>query len=172
MIICLGPCCSGKTTYSLKYVREHPDTYRVSIDEMRYMCTGGLEGSDIDDKLLTLIYNLILNMQNQGKNIIIDGFPLNVIYLKLVIGAVVDVNIIQFEIDLQQAIIRNSVRRRLGGHYVKPTEMERFNKEVEKFYKSQDFIQLTLRSNVSTSSIFNSKITVPEQKTIKDAISY
>lgn len=149
IILCLGPCCSGKTTYSLEYIKDNPDTVRFSLDEFKLMCFGNLKNDRLDDKILGTIYNMIINLQTHGKNLIVDNFPLDMNYVRLVSSVASSIVVKIFDISYQEALIRNSVRRKLGGHYVKPTEMLKYSEMFDKFTASSDFVQFTLKSNVS-----------------------
>lgn len=153
IILCLGPCCSGKTTYSLEYIKDNPDTIRFSLDEFKLMCFGNLYNDRLDDKILSTIYNLIINLQTHGKNLIVDNFPLDMNYIRLVTSVASTVIIKIFDISYQEAVIRNSVRKKLGGHYVKPTEIARYSEMFDKFTANDDFVQFTLKSSVSVKYI-------------------
>lgn len=155
VVFCLGACCSGKTTYSLNYAKENENTIRFSLDEFKIMCFGNLQNDKLDEGIMTVIYNMIINLQMQGKDLIIDGFPLDVNQLKLVSSVARNVEIILFDISHKEAIIRNSVRRKLGGHYVKPTEMERYYNVFTEFIESEKFLRFTLASNVTVQYINN-----------------
>lgn len=148
-IICLGPCCSGKTTWSLDFLQKNEDYVRFSLDEFKQMCMGSLKLDRLDKKLMTVMYNFMLQLSRCGKNIIIDNLPLDINWLKLIITAPDHTEIRLFDVTFTESLVRNKRRSDWGGHSVKPTEMKRYMDVYEEFINSDEFNELIHLKHVS-----------------------
>lgn len=76
--VLIGLIASGKSTWSKQFVKDNPNTYRVSRDDLRFMTTDYSYTSE-NEKIIDYLYrNLIVTlMLNTDKDIILDEQNLN-----------------------------------------------------------------------------------------------
>lgn len=78
IILTVGLIASGKTTWSKQYVKDNPNTYRVSRDDLRFMTTD-YQYTPENEKNIDKIYRGIIEnlLLNTSKDIICDEQNLN-----------------------------------------------------------------------------------------------
>ena len=78
IILTVGLIASGKTTWSKQYVKDNPNTYRVSRDDLRFMTTD-YQYTPENEKNIDKIYKSIIEnlLMNTNKDIICDEQNLN-----------------------------------------------------------------------------------------------
>lgn len=134
----------------MDWVRMNNDYIRFSLDEFKHMSFGSLLNDRIDNKFNMLITNILIYYQtNRKTNIVIDNFPLDMNSIKLILSTASEIEIKQFDVTFKEALVRNNVRRKLGGHYVLPTEMKRYEETYEQFINSEEYLKYTMKNNVS-----------------------
>jgi hypothetical protein len=143
LIICLGPVCSGKTTWSNSYVRQNENVYRFCFDEYLYMCTNkGI----YDKKLLHSVPSLIGTLLMRA-DVVIDGFPLEYDVLRQTMNykygnnAAVQMRLMDVKFD--EAVKRNINRAKITGRSVNTKEMRDYMVQYKEFISSDDFRRLT-----------------------------
>ena len=78
IIITKGLPGSGKSTWAIDYVKNHPDTKRINNDDLRRMFIGKNFGSDNQEKFISKIrHELIISCLSEGYSVIIDNTHLN-----------------------------------------------------------------------------------------------
>jgi hypothetical protein len=148
-IICIGPICSGKTTWSLDFVRNNDDYIRFSLDEFRMMTNGSISSDKIDDRFMAIMYNFIININFHKKGLIIDNLPLNIDWFNVVLnGSSKDVQIKLFDVELRESILRNHKRKREGGHFLLPTVISEYMEKYRNFLDSNEFKKFTINKRV------------------------
>jgi len=149
-IICIGPSCSGKTTWSLNFVKENEDYIRFSLDEFRIMTTGSLKSDRLDDKYVQIMYNFLINLNFHHKELIIDNLPLNMDWFNMVIGCSnKDIEIKLFDVELRESILRNHKRKREGGHFLLPSEITDYMEKYKNFLECKEFKKLLKNTRVT-----------------------
>lgn len=150
LILCLGPVCSGKTTWSLNYIKENPDFFRISFDEFRAMGFGSMKSDKVDDRFMHVLNNSIINASFFYKKIVIDGFLLDIDQLSVLLTQTqaYDIQLKLFDVKTSDAINRNKLRKEKGGHYLENTELLRYNKFYKEFVTSDDFIHFIKSCNI------------------------
>jgi AAA domain len=142
IILCLGPVCSGKTTWSKNFIKENPEYIRFSFDEFRLMCFGSLKGNLIDKRFMGTINNNIVQVGILFKRLIIDGYPLDAKAMSGFIHSAFDVEIKLFDVTTVDSLTRNRNRKQEGGHFLDSNELLRYNKLYREFVKSEAFKSL------------------------------
>src|SRR5690242_1221587 len=106
-IICIGPICSGKTTWSLDFVRNNEDYIRFSLDEFRMMTNGSISSERIDERFMAIMYNFVINLNFHHKGLVVDNLPLNIDWFKMILGgSSKNLEIKLFDVDLRESILR------------------------------------------------------------------
>jgi predicted kinase len=139
IIVCLGPSCSGKTTWSLEKIKNDPTFIRFSIDEFRLMTVGSLNFSKLDDKFMQIMYNFITNLTMQGRNLVIDNIPLSAQWLSMLSASCQDVELRLFDVSIKEALIRNKKKKQEGNPTISPVELMRYHRLYTEFLKSDAF---------------------------------
>lgn len=143
LTICLGPVCSGKTTWSKMFIRANENTYRFCFDEYLYMCTGK---GEYNETLLRSVPSLIGNLLMRG-NIVIDGFPLEfdtirqTMNYKYSVNAEVSIRLMDVKFD--EAVKRSLHRAKSTGRSVNVAEMRKYMVNYKEFISSENFRRLT-----------------------------
>lgn len=145
LIICLGPICSGKTTWSLKHVRQNPDCIRFCYDEFNYMCFG--MGTYRGEEISNLVVQTLCTMVSLNKTLIIDGFPLIYEDIMEVMSFSKETEIRLFDIILSESLARNKQRRDNGGSYITPHGLKEYRDNYVKFISDAKF--KPIRNNAS-----------------------
>jgi len=161
LIICLGPICSGKTTWSKERIREDPKSYRFCFDEYLYMCTGRGEYNPIvADSIPSPIQSLLV--RPGVDTVIVDGFPLNYGLLKRTINFRLTANakatIRLFDVRFDEAIRRNVRRKSTIGKFIEVEEMKNYLTKYKEFIKSPDFKLVADGTNVIVSEFHDANM--------------
>lgn len=147
LIICLGPSCSGKTTWSREYVKNNPKFSRFSIDEFKEMSSE--TGTNIiSAEFLECVSKIIHSMLFMG-DVIIDGYPLNIRSLFTIIKEKIEVEIRLFDVKFLEAVKRNQSRKKNGGHWLTAAELKRFHEFYREFITSKKFFIISKIKTVS-----------------------
>lgn len=157
LILCLGPVCSGKTTWSKKFVRDTTEYYRLSYDELKQMSFCSMSNDRVDREFDTYYSNIAALALSKGKNLVMDGAPLLHAWLRALISLSRFCEIRLFDIDPVQASVRNQVRKKETGIWIPPTEMQRYRKFYEDYITSLDFENLRSMNNVSVTDMTKEK---------------
>lgn len=149
LTICLGPVCSGKTTWSKTFIRSNEEsTYRFCFDEYLYMCTGS---GAYDRNLLCSVPSLIGNLLMRS-NVIVDGFPLDYDLLRTMMNYKFTANssvlFKLFDIKFDESVKRSLKRAKLTGRSVNVKEMRDYMVNYKEFISSDNFRKLTDSSEV------------------------
>lgn len=139
IILCLGPSCSGKTTWSKSFIKENSEYLRFSFDEFRLMCFGSLKGNVIDKPFMCVVNNHITQVAMLFKHVVIDGYPLDTNAMGAIMHAAFDVEVKLFDVTNIDSLTRNRNRKQEGGHYLESNELVRYNKLYKEFIKSDAF---------------------------------
>jgi len=157
MIICLGPICSGKTTWSYKFIEKNYDWYRFSMDEFKIMTCGHLTKEDLVYKMMnTALENMIYNLMPDN-NIIIDGYFLNIEKLNRIQKYASEVQIIKFKTSLTTCLCRNLKRSTDRKFKISQSEVVRFYKESNKFFESKEFEKFINNEKINISTVNTGK---------------
>lgn len=139
LIICLGPVCSGKTTWSKQFIRDNLHSFRFCFDEYLHMCKNDGEfDTEVVDSAPSAIGSLIMR-----GSVVVDGFPLDFKCLKRIINfrynANASVTIRLFDVKLDDAIKRSVHRAKVTGRLVKVSEIQRYTERYKEFLSSDEF---------------------------------
>lgn len=144
LILCLGPVCSGKTTWSKRYIDEYPDAFRFCYDEFLYMCKGnGINDRQIIDTSIVTIFSLLMK-----GDIVVDGFPLDFENIEHLIKFSKDSSIRVFDIGFAESVVRSTNRKENNGRFVRVEEMRKYYKEYKEFVKSENFSKLYMMTDI------------------------
>jgi len=148
LIICLGPICSGKSTWSLKYLEDNPKAMRFCFDEFLLMCKGnGNYDTKIKDKSMSAIFGMLM----EG-NTVVDGFPLESKDLSNMIAFAEKTTIRLFDVSFAESVKRNIKRKEKFGKFVQLDEMKRYYGLYKNFLESPEFHLLKNKSHIVTDS--------------------
>lgn len=124
---------SGKSTFAKKWVALQPESrIRVNRDAIRY--TQGIRtgvGSKHQENLVSIIEKaIVVGAIKSGRDIIIDATHLNPDYIRAwfklaKIHGVTDVEVIDFDVPVETAVLRDLARRAEGGRYVGAAVIEK-----------------------------------------------
>ena len=124
LITLVGPSNSGKSTYALNYVNDHPNTYIVSRDSEREALFGHYrQGSKEEEAIITqIVYIKVVHLLKSGCNVILDNCHLNMKYLSRTLEDYDNLANIRFELmpehSLELLLERNRRREKVTGKYV------------------------------------------------------
>jgi predicted kinase len=138
VLILIGVPASGKSTWSLDFVRTNPDWVRVSRDDFRFM----LKGQPVCDPRIELLINtiqdsVILDALAKGINVVIDNTNLKKKYIEhfaKLVQPYASVEFQIFDISLNEALERDESREKKVGKEV----LERMFKQYENLVGSFD----------------------------------
>lgn len=140
LIILLGPVCSGKTTWSMNYLKHNPDSFRFCYDEFIYMCKGnGISSKEIADTAVVTIFNLII--KDKG-DVVVDGFPLDFQQIKDLLEFSKKSTIRLFDVRFNDSIVRSVNRKERNGRFVNVDEMRDYFQVYKEFIHSKEFESL------------------------------
>jgi predicted kinase len=114
VLILIGVPASGKSTWSLDFVRTNPDWVRVSRDDFRFM----LKNQPVCEPRIELLINtiqdsVILDALAKGLNVIIDNTNLKKKYIEhfaKLVEPYASVEFQIFDISLEKALERDAAR--------------------------------------------------------------
>ena len=136
--ILIGPPGSGKSTWSLDFVRRNPDWVRVSRDDFRFMLKDQpICEPKIESLINTIQDSVILDSLAKGLNVIIDNTNLKKSYIEHfseLVQPYASVEFQIFDISLKKALERDEVREKKVGKEV----LERMFKQYEILVDSFD----------------------------------
>lgn len=139
LVICVGPCCSGKTTWCKKYLENNPDAVKFGLDDFKLMLKNNLNGDIVDEEFVTIVDDLIIKLFLAYKHVVVDGYFLNLQRLRMFTGLTKDHEIVVFDVSLPESSVRNQLRKKRTGIYVDMRELERFHRKYENFVASEEF---------------------------------
>lgn len=140
-ILTVGIPASGKSTWARGYSSIY-GTPIVCRDDIRIM--QGLKHGDNEDLVTTVEHALIEGLILEGKDFIVADTNINKKFRNRLIkfchqrGA--DVNIITFDISLDEAIMRDAVRGTKGQGYVGPDVITRMHNDLQGQNLSNEFL--------------------------------
>lgn len=150
LIICFGPICSGKTVWSLEYIKLNKDFLRFCFDEFLQMTTGeGKWNAKVGYSTPGAILALLAR-----SGVVVDGMPLNMVSLKMLLtnakryDAKIEIRV--FDVKIDEAIRRNRLRRKHTGIYVDFDEMVAYRKVFEDFINNPEFLELLEPPEIKT----------------------
>ena len=73
LILLVGICGSGKTTYAKKYIEEHPNTAHLSSDQIRKELYGDESIQEAHNVVFSKMQNRAINALNFGQDVIYDA---------------------------------------------------------------------------------------------------
>lgn len=135
MVICRGIPASGKSTWSEKWVAESPLTRRrVNRDDIRYEVYGVYSGDIINERLVTEVENFqVEDALLFGLDVVIDATNLNAKSVRRFSDIAKKhnyaVEIKDFEVSLEEAILRDSRRYKSVGEEVIKSFFVRYIKD-------------------------------------------
>lgn len=154
LIICLGPICSGKTTWSLNYIQDNKNVYRFSFDEFTKMLKGdGVYDPIIKEIATVTIFKLLINC-----NLVLDGFPLDSEALEFIIDCAKSSTLRLFDIKLDEALKRNFNRRDKEGKFIPIKEMVTYYKSYQEFINSEGFLNIKKKTDVFINDFSHAKL--------------
>ena len=122
IILCVGIPASGKTTWTLKYLKSNLDWICVSRDKYRNMLQNRQMLDYKGEQLVTkLVENTIVSSINSKYNVIIDQTNVNIKYLEPLVDfcqKLADVEFKIFNISIEKAIERDKNREAFVGEKV------------------------------------------------------
>jgi predicted kinase len=138
VLILIGVPASGKSTWSLDFVRTNPDWVRVSRDDFRFMLKGQpVCDPKIESLINTLQDSVILDSLAKGLNVVIDNTNLKKKYIEhfaKLVQPYASVEFRIFDISLNEALERDESREKKVGKEV----LERMFKQYENLVDSFD----------------------------------
>lgn len=159
LIICLGPICSGKTTWSLEALKLEPNTYfRFCYDEFLQMIRGKIE-SDMESAYAatTICSNLLMR-----RSVIVDGFPLfgtvinRLLNYKYAYNAEATIRL--FDVKIDEAIKRNVQRSKKTGILFSVEQMRGYEEIYNEFITSDEFNNLKSSCDVIVDDFVSSNL--------------
>ena len=135
MLICRGVPASGKSTWAMEWVAESPDSRRrVNRDDIRYAVYGVYSDASINEQLVTEIENQqVENALVAGLDVVIDATNLNAKSIRRFSDIAdkhnYEVEIKDFEVSLEEAILRDSRREKSVGEEVIKSFFVRYIKD-------------------------------------------
>ncbi len=122
VLILIGVPASGKSTWSLDFVRTNPDWVRVSRDDFRFMLKDQpFCEPKIESLINTLQDSVIMESLKKGLNVIIDNTNLKKKYIEhfaKLVEPYASVEFQIFDISLEKALERDEAREKKVGKEV------------------------------------------------------
>jgi predicted kinase len=132
ILILIGPCAAGKSTWALDYVLNNPSWLRVNRDDFRLMLKNqSLCDAKIENLITELSKDVIKRALAKRLNVIIDNTHLNQKYIDEIVTEfkyLADIDYRIFDISVDKAVERDRNRLRPLG--------EKVIKKMFKKYKS------------------------------------
>jgi adenylate kinase family enzyme len=146
-----GHICAGKTTFSKELVKKN-NYIRLSMDDLKIMMFGRIpsdrQSEDIVSATIEHMINLIDGIDDYDRNIIIDGFPLNLNSIEY-IKSLYNVEIVIFTVDLFKANLRNRKRAKEENIFIKPEDIKKYNEDFDILVKSEEFNKVVKGVNIT-----------------------
>jgi predicted kinase len=126
---------SGKSTYAIELVKANPGTVRVNRDKLREMYFGSEEDYGINEDLITRAQNnAIMCALSAGCDVVVDNTFIEWEHVENVAqiakGRKAEVVIIDFDIPLDMALVRNANRTRVVPEHVIRRQYERYQETI------------------------------------------
>lgn len=148
LVICMGPICSGKTSWSLNYLTENPEFNRVNVDEIRMMLKGELQ--EVTPSLRRMYSQFVTNSIFHFKKVLLDGYFLDIDHLLMFVHCSNKVTLKLMDITMQEAMFRNVNRKKETGIWVEPQHMIDYRNAYSEFLKTTEFTGLVRNTKVDT----------------------
>jgi len=146
--IMIGIPGSGKSTYSLNFIKENPNWIRMNRDDFRFMFKNIPFCDNKTEELITDIINSsVISALNKGLNVIIDNTNVREKYINNFIDLVITKANVEFQImdiTIDEAIERDSKREKSVGKEVIEKMFENYQNLIKTFdftpRKKQNYI--------------------------------
>jgi len=156
--ILIGVPASGKSTWSLDFVRRNPDWVRVSRDDFRFMLKDQpICEPKIESLINTIQDSVILDSLAKGLNVIIDNTNLKKSYIEHfseLVEPYASVEFQVFDISLKKALERDEAREKKVGKEV----LERMFKQYEILVDSFDPSGRPMKRKIYKNPILDPKL--------------
>lgn len=114
IILMVGPPCSGKSTWSKSYLKEHPKAVRINRDDLRIM----LSGKPMSDyRIEEIVSAMVTKGLDQAillhRTVIVDQTNCRLKYINWFIekyGGAVEIEFQVFDVELKELLRRNQMR--------------------------------------------------------------
>lgn len=148
VIINVGLPASGKSTYTEKWLFEHPDYIRVSKDSFRYMLRNEKFCERSIEKMISEIeINTIKIAIENNLNVIVDDTNVNMYFLNVLIKqirTIASITFNVFDVDVDICIERDKLREKTVGSDV----ILNLNKEFKKLKNNFIFNEINDIDNI------------------------
>jgi predicted kinase len=117
LILTRGIPASGKSTFAQAWVQASPGRVRVNRDDIRFQTYGVYHGGNVNEDVITAIEDaMVAAALNAGMSVIVDDTNIAHKYVKRLAGIGhaqgVPVRVMQFDVDVDTALMRNEFRDR------------------------------------------------------------
>ena len=122
VILMKGLVASGKSSYSKKYIKDHPNTFRVNKDDLRAMLSNGVFNKKLE-KVTVASSRCIAGIALQnGMDVIIDDTNFNPIHEKAFRQMAENFNtefeVVELKVPIEECIRRDATRENPVGEEV------------------------------------------------------
>lgn len=146
VIMLQGLPASGKSSWSLQFLMEHSNWYRINRDSIREMYCFNLRGKRTEKEIISARNSLLIDLLNQHKSVIIDDTNLANFHYKEISKIIANINAtrgseeqINLEINndfldltLHELIIRDKFREKSVGEVA----IREMHKRYQSLFKS------------------------------------
>ena len=140
--ICVGVSASGKSTHANNYVREHPECVKIDRDDLRFSLRSARDWSEYKfdmrvEGLITIAHEaMIAHAGSMGLDVVIaetnlSGKTRNKMIRNLQEAGYEDIEIVEFPISLEDALLRDSLRQYSVGEEVIRNQYLKWEKYLE-----------------------------------------
>lgn len=117
LVICRGIPACGKSTYAAKWVGDDENRVRVNRDDIRFLMYGTYFGPPIDEAVVTAVEDAAIAASlDAGCSVIVDDTNIDLAFLgriaKIGLKRKLNVEVVTFDIELEEALRRNRLRDR------------------------------------------------------------
>ncbi len=127
------PGC-GKSTFAHQWLRDNPNGIRVNRDDIRMQMFGKEVGVD-EDIVTSVEHQMVETALKRGRSVIVDDTNIRHKYIKAFVSIAkrhgVAVAIKQFNVDVDVAVERNTVRAALGGRDVPEMVIRKMHQQLK-----------------------------------------
>lgn len=138
-IICVGLPASGKSTWSIEYIRKNPDCVRVNRDDVRAMLRNQpMCEPKVEHMITEVMESLIVSSLKRKLDVIVDNTNLKKEYITRIVDLVKytsDVEFMVFDVPAKVCIERDSKREKKVGEGV----IKNMEKDWKKIIDSYPF---------------------------------
>jgi predicted kinase len=158
VILCIGIPASGKSTWSMEYVKKNPNYIRVNRDDYRIMLKDQpVCEPKVENYITKCVNNDILTGLHSGFNVIVDQTNCKAKYIEELCDLVKHFAIVKyriFDISIDKAIERDKNRKYMVGEVV----IRRMHKNYVDLMDSFDFterrpVPLIIKERVNTDKL-------------------